>query len=70
MEKFLFKNEEDFATWKKNESQSYMHPRHSKMILDLCPPSSYPAILAMYWENNPDEGTFLITEFVYPSDFN
>lgn len=70
MDKKLFKSPEELAAWKESESKEFVgQPGAARRILaNLSNPERFPALLVYSWEDCPDDGLFLVDEFVYAED--
>lgn len=71
MEKIRFEPLEQFTAWKAEYPKGWVF-NHQRVIaegLSGLVPTSFPCIFVFSIENDSDEGFFIVSDFVYPSDF-
>jgi len=69
-EKILLKSQDDLLNFMNTYWQKYLYGGLIReLITGVGRPDSYPAILVVSIESCADNGMFLVSEYVYPSDF-
>jgi hypothetical protein len=70
MDKVRFNHVGEFAQWMEEYPNGHCSPSHIRDVMkSVDKPVSYPVILVFSIENDSDDGLFVVSECVYPDEF-